>query len=127
MGEKNVPKAYRSTAKDHANLFKKSFLPMSIEFCIKRAGWKVTNFWTKKIKQKFILVNQKLWQVSNNINFGYDRRYNLDNCKFVPIFDKHWEVPFISRYHNFFDFKVRQFVTGDLLKRGIEEKFNDKL
>ena len=43
MGDK-APKAYRSTAKAHANLFLKTFLPMYLEdlsFCIKRAGWKV--------------------------------------------------------------------------------------
>ena len=43
--EQHAPKAYRSTAKAHANLFKKTFLPMYLEdlaFCIKRAGWKVT-------------------------------------------------------------------------------------
>ena len=42
MGEKNVPKAYRSTAKAHANLFKRTFC------------------------QKFIFMNQKLWQESKN-------------------------------------------------------------
>ena len=66
MGEKNVPKAYRSTAKAHANLFKKTFLPMYLEdlvFCIKKAGWKVTKihshltFEQKRFKQKFILMN----------------------------------------------------------------------
>ena len=44
-GENNAPKAYRSTAKAHANLFEKFFLPMYLEdlvFCIKRTGWKVT-------------------------------------------------------------------------------------
>ena len=47
MGENNVPKAYESTAKAHANLSKKIFLSIYIEdlvFCINRAGWKVTNF-----------------------------------------------------------------------------------
>ena len=33
----------------------------------------------------------------NNSNFGYDCRNNLDNCKFVPIFDELKELP-ISRY-----------------------------
>ena len=65
MGD-NVPKAYRSTAKAHANLFKKNFLPIYLEdivFCIKRAGWKVTKihahltFEQKRFKQKFILMN----------------------------------------------------------------------
>ena len=63
----------------------------------------------------------------NNSNFGYDCRNNLDNCKFVTIFDEYREVDFINRYHNLFDSKVRQFITGDLLKQDIEEKFNDKL
>ena len=39
--DKGRPKAYRATAKTHANLFKKKFLPMYLEdlvFCIKRAG-----------------------------------------------------------------------------------------
>ena len=65
MGE-NAPKASRSTAKAHANLFKKNFLPIYLEdivFFIKRAGWKVTKihahltFEQKRFKQKFILMN----------------------------------------------------------------------
>ena len=94
MGENNVPKAYRSTAKAHANLFKKIFLPMYLEdlvFCIRRAGWKVTKihvhltFEQKRFKQKFILMNQKsqesknsaekdFYKLMNNSNFGYDCR-----------------------------------------------------
>ena len=40
MGEKG-PSSYKKSAKAHANLFKKLFLPMYLEdlaFCIKRAG-----------------------------------------------------------------------------------------
>ena len=106
-------------------------------FCIKRAGWKVTKihahliFEQKRFKQELILMNQKSWQdfyrLMNNSNFGYNCRNNLDNCKFVPIFDEYWELTFISRYYNLFDSKVRQFVTGELLKQDIEEKFYDKL
>ena len=75
MGENNLPKAYRANAKAHANLFKKIFLPIYLEdlvFCIKRAGWKVTKihvhltFEQKRFKQKFILMNQKSRQESNN-------------------------------------------------------------
>ena len=39
------PRAYRATARAHANLFENFFLPIYLEglvFCIKRAGWKVT-------------------------------------------------------------------------------------
>ena len=148
MKEKNVPKAYRSTAKAHTNLFKKNFLPMYLEylgFCIKIAGWKVTKihshltFEQKRFKQKFILMNQKsrqesknsvekdFYRLMNNSNFGYDCRINLDNCKFVPIFDESIELTYIHRYHNIFDHRVSRFVRGDLLRADIEEKLNDKL
>ena len=43
--DKGGPKAYRATAKAHANLFKKSILPTYLEnlvYYIKRSGWKVT-------------------------------------------------------------------------------------
>ena len=148
MGENNVPKANRSTAKAHANLFKKIFLSMYLEdlvFCIKRAGWKATRIHAhltleqKRFKQKFILMNQKsrqksnisvekdFYKLMNNSNFGYDCRNNLENCKFVPIFDEYQEVTFLSRYHNLFDPKVRQLVATNLLKHDIEAKFNEKL
>ena len=52
----------------------------------------------------------------NNSNFGYDCRNNLDNCKFVPIFDEYKELTYIHRYHNIFDQKVSQFVTSELLR-----------
>ena len=42
-------------------------------------------------------------------------------------FDEYQEVIFLSRYNNFFDPKVKQFLTTDLLKHNIEAKFNDKL
>ena len=88
-------------------------------------------FEQKRFKQEIILMNQKSWQdfyrLMNNSNFGYNCRNNLDNCKFVPIFDEYWELTFISRYYNLFDSKVRQFITGELLKQDIEEKFNEKL
>ena len=88
-------------------------------------------FEQKRFKQELILMNQKSWQdfyrLMNNSNFGYNCRNNLDNCKFVPIFDEYWELTFISRYYNLFDSKVRQFITGELLKQDIEEKFNEKI
>ena len=54
------PKAYRATAKTHANLFKKNFLPMYLEdlvFCIKKADWKVTKIHSQaRFKQDFIYI-----------------------------------------------------------------------
>ena len=116
-----------------------------LAFCFKRAGWKVTKihshitFEQARFKQKFILMNQKsrqqsknsvekdFYKLMNNSNFGYDCRNNLDNCKFVPIFDEYKEITYINRYHNIFDSKVSQFVTSDFLKADVEEKYNDKL
>ena len=114
-------------------------------FCIKRAAWKVTKihshltFEQAIFKQKFILMNLKSRQQSkniaekdfdkliNNLNFGYNCRKNLDNSKFVPVFEEYKEITFINRYHNIFDSKVSQFVTSDLLKADVGEKCNDKL
>ena len=91
-----------------------------LAFCIKRAGWKVTKIYSHStfeqaiFKRKFISMNQKPRQQSkngikkdfdklmNNSNFGCDCRNNLDNCKFVPIFDKLKEISYINRYHNNF-------------------------
>ena len=83
-------------------------------------------FERERFKQKFILMNQKSRQYSknnvekefyklmNNSNFGFNCRNNLDNCKFVPIFDEYKEITFINRYHNIFDSKISEFVTADL-------------
>ena len=114
-------------------------------FCIKRVGWKVTKihshltFEQSRFKKNFILMNQKsrqesknsiekdFYKLMNNSNFGYNCRNNIENCKFVPIFDEYNEITFINQYHNIFDQKVSQSVTSDLLKQQIEEKHNDKL
>ena len=74
-----------------------------------------------------ISVEKDFYKLMNNSNFGYDCRNNLDNCKFVPIFDEYRESTFISRYYNLFDSKVKQFITSDLIKHHIEEKFNEKV
>ena len=64
----------------------------------------------------------------NNSNFGYDCQNNLDNCQFVPIFDEYKvKVTYVGRYLKFFDPRVSQFVTGDLIRQEIEGKYNDKL
>ena len=127
---------------------KKKIIPMYLEqlaFVIKRVGWRVTKIHAhltieqKRFKEKFILMNQKSWQeaktniekdfykLMNNSNFGYDCRNNLDNCRFVPIFDEIKEVTYLSRYFNYFDQRISDFVTTDLIKQNIEEWYNDKL
>ena len=51
----------------------------------------------------------------------------ITNYKFVPIFNELGEITYINHYHNLFDEKVSQFVTTDLIKKQVEEKYNDKL
>ena len=72
-------------------------------------------------------IEKDFYKLMNNSNFGYDCRNNLDNCTFVPIFDELKEISYINRYHNIFDPKISEFVTPDLLKANVEEKFNNKL
>ena len=116
-----------------------------LAFFIKRAGWKVSKihshitFKQARFKQKFILTNQKSRQQSKNSiekyfyklmsksDFGYDCRNSLDNCKFTPIFDEFKEITYINRYHNISDPKVSEFVTSELFRADVEEKYNDRL
>ena len=72
-------------------------------------------------------IEKDFYKHMNNSNFGCDCRNNLDNCKFVPIFDELKEIIFINRYHNLFDPKISEFVTADLLNANVEENFNNKL
>ena len=67
------------------------------------------------------------FKLMSNSSFGYDCRKNLDNCKFMPIFDELGEITYVNRYHNIFDQKVSEFVTTDIVKQNIEKKFDDKL
>ena len=147
MGEKG-PSSYKKTAKAHANLFKKFFISLYLEdlnFCIKRACWKVTKihahltFDQSCFKKSFIIMNRTsrqqaidnvtkdFYKLMNNSNFGYDCRNNLDNCKFNPIFDELNEITNVHRYHNMFDATMNDFVTTDIVKQYAEEKFNDKI
>ena len=86
------------------------------------------NFQQKRFKRKFIFMNRKSRQESknntekdffklmNNSDFGYDCRNNLDNCKFVPIFDEFKEITYFGRYFNFFTARISYSVTTNLIK-----------
>ena len=72
-------------------------------------------------------TEKDFYKLMNNSNFDYDCRNNLDNSKFVPIFDELKEITFINRYHNLFNPKISEFVTADLLQANVKEKFDNKL
>ena len=72
-------------------------------------------------------IEKDFYKLINNSNFGYDCCNNLDNCKFVPIFDELKELTYIERYHNIFNPKMSKFVTADLIKQNINATYYDKL
>ena len=74
-----------------------------------------------------MILKKDFYKLINNSNFGWNCRNNLDNCKFVPIFDELKEITYINRYYNIFDSNIPEFVTADLLKADIEEKYNNQL
>ena len=81
----------------------------------------------KSRQQSKNYVEKDFDKLMNNSNFGYDCRNNIDNRKFVPFFDEYKGISFINIYHNIFDSKFSDFITSNLLKAYIEEKFNYKL
>ena len=133
--EKGNSQKYRATKKAQATLFKKNFV-------IKRAGWHLTKLYSlytfeqECFKKDFIsknqtsrqdsknLIEKNFFKLMNNSNFGCDCRNNLDNCQFVPIFDELKEMAYLI-YYNYFDSKVSNFVSSDLIKQEIEEKYSD--
>ena len=72
-------------------------------------------------------IETDFFKLMNNANFGYDCRNNLDNCQFVPIFDEMNEVTYLKRYYNYFDMEVSKFVSCDLIRAEVEEKYNNSV
>ena len=72
-------------------------------------------------------IEKDFYKLMNNSNFGYDCRNNLDNCQFVPIFDELKEIMYLKWYYNYFDSKVSSFVTADLIKHDVQEKYDLKM
>ena len=51
-------------------------------------------------------------------------RQNAKNL-FVPIFDELQEITYLKRYYNYLHSKVSRFVSSDLIRQEMEEKYND--
>ena len=139
-------KSYRASKKAHAVLFQKRFHLLYIEhlsFLINRAGWKVTKlylhylFKQERFMRNFILINQRsrqntknyiqkdFYKLMNNADFGYDCQNDLNNCQFIPIFDEMNKVTYLKQYYNYFDKEVSKFVSSDLIRAEVEEKYNN--
>ena len=132
------PKSYRFTAKSHATMFPKKYIPLYLEdlrFVIKRAGWVVTKLYSHftfeqdAFKKEFVLMNQRsrqnakndieknFYKLMNNANFGFDCRNNANNLKFEPLIDEINELTYIKKYHNLFDSKINNFVNSEILEK----------
>ena len=141
------PKSYRCTAKLHATMFPKKFIPLYLEdlrFLIKRAGWVVTKLYSHftfeqdVFKIDFVFMNQKsnqnaknsiekdFYKLMNNVNFGFDCRNNANNLKFEPLIDETNELTYIKKY-NLFDNKISGFVNSEILEKNINQEFDQKI
>ena len=145
--KKNGPISYRVTAKAHSTMVSKKCIPLYLEdlfFAIKGCGWVVTKihahltFDQSPFKKKIILMNQKsrqesktnaeknFYKLMNNSNFGSDRRNNMDNNDFVPIFDEINEIYSLQKYYSLVDPKITNFVSGKLIEDYVNEKFTQQ-
>ena len=142
------PKSYRCTAKSHATMFPKKFIPLYLQdltFLIKRAGWIVTKLYSHFtfeqdcFKKEFVLFNQKsrqnaknniekiFYKLMNNANFVFDCRNSTNNTKFEPIIGEIGEITYIKKYYNLFDSQVANFVKSDVLEQNINEEYEQKM
>ena len=116
--------------------YSKKIQPMYLEqlcFAINRAGWSVTKIYSHyTFKQECFKkssrqnaknsIEKDFYKLMNNSNFGYDCH---NNFQLVPIIDELQEIIYLKRYYNYFDSKVSSFVSSDLIRQEIEEKYND--
>ena len=75
-------------------------------------------------------TEKDFYKLMKNSNFGYDCRNNLDNCQFVPIFGELQEITYLKtsyKSYKYFDSKVSSFISSDLTRQEIEQKYNDSL
>ena len=111
-----------------------------------RAGWKVTKiyehyaFKQDTFKRDFVVMNQNarktaktkvekdFYKLLNNSNFGNDCRNNIGNCNLELIYDGPEELADIKRFTNVFsDQNFTEFFIDDVLKKHVEDEFEQKL
>ena len=111
-----------------------------------RAGWEVTKiyehyaFKQDTFKRDFVVMNQNarktaktkvekdFYKLLNNSNFGNDCRNNIGNCNLELIYDGPEELADIKRFTNVFsDQNFTEFFTDDVLKKHVENEFEQKL
>lgn len=72
-------------------------------------------------------VENYLFKLMNNANFGCDCRNNAGNSYSQPVCDELEELSHAKRYQNVFDQDISKFVSTEILGRQIEQEFLRKL
>ena len=136
-------------SKTHATLKEKIYIPLHAEdlyFLTTRAGWEVTKiyehytFKQDRFKKDFVIMNQNarktasskvekdFYKLLNNSNFGNDCRNNVGNCSLILLYDGPEELKYIKKLTNIFsDEKFKEFFTEDVLRKQVEDEFDEKL
>ena len=115
-------------------------------FLTTRAGWEVTKiyehytFKQDRFKRDFVIMNQNarktasskvekdFYKLLNNSNFGNDCRNNIGNCSLILLYDGPEELKYIKKLTNIFsDEKFKEFFTEDVLRKQVEDGFDEKL
>ena len=91
-------------------------------------------------KKDFVVMNQNarktaktkvekdFYKLLNNSTFGNDCRNNVENCKLELMYDGVEEISYIKEYTNIFtDSKFSEFFSVDILRKQIENEFNQKM
>ena len=136
-------------SKTDATLKEKIFVTLyagDLYFLTTRAGWKVTKvyehytFKQDTFKKDFVVMNQNarktaktkvekdFYKLLNNSTFGNDCRNNVENCKLELMYDGVEEISYIKECTNILtDPKFSEFFSVDILKKQIENEFNQKM
>ena len=136
-------------SKTHATLKNKIYVPLYAEdlyFLTTRAGWKVTKifehyaFKQDTFKKDFVVMNQNarrtvkskvekdFYKLLNNSNFGNDCRNNIGNCSLELICKRPEELAYIKKVANIFqDPKLKEFFTEDVLKKQVQDEYEEKI
>ena len=116
-----------------------------MHFLTTRAGWiftKIYDHYTFKqarFKRDFVVMNQNARKVAKAkvekdfyklltyINFVYDCRNNIGNCKLELMIDGLDEISYIKKFTNILqDSRYREFFSLDLLRQQVQAEYNIK-
>ena len=73
-------------------------------------------------------IEKDFYKLLNNSNFGNNCRNNIGNCSLELIYDGPEELNYIKKFTNIFhDPKFKEFFTEDVLKKQVQDEYEEKL